>query len=257
MAPVPADQHAVTAWRIARLVLEAIARSANAVGDALDRAPPPRRVGVDLLIGGGAVAAETVNRVARLVATAGRSVAHAVPGAPAVLLWVRPHPEQALAQLVERGRRERTAAFTDVERLAEVLVPAIAAALHDRIDLTALVRERVDLDSLVGEVDLNAIADRLDLNAVASRIDVDTVAERLDLDAVIERIDLVALTERVLDGIDLPEIIRESTGSMTGELVRGVRMQSIEADQALAGLMSRLLRRGRRATPPGELRSAE
>jgi hypothetical protein len=144
-----------------------------------------------------------------------------------------------------------------VERLAEVLVPAIAAALLDRIDLTALVRERVDLDSLVSEVDLNAIADRLDLNAVASRIDVDTVAERLDLDAVIERIDLVALTERVLDGIDLPEIIRESTGSMTGELVRGVRMQSIEADQALAGLMSRLLRRGRRATPPGELRSAE
>jgi hypothetical protein len=36
---------------------------------------------------------------------------------------------------------------------------------------------------------------------------------------------------------------------MTTEMVRGVRMQSIEADQALAGLVGRLLRRRRTGAP--------
>jgi hypothetical protein len=66
--------------------------------------------------------------------------------------------------------------------------------------------------------------------------------------------DLVGLADQVIEGIDLPEIIRESTGTVASEVVRGVRMQSIDADEAIARVVDRLfLRRRRRATDaPGE-----
>jgi hypothetical protein len=60
----------------------------------------------------------------------------------------------------------------------------------------------------------------------------------------------------VLAEIDLPEIIRESTGAMASDTVRGVRMQTISADDAVGRAVDRLrLRRARRVAaeppPPG------
>jgi hypothetical protein len=128
----------------------------------------------------------------------------------------------------------------DIERVVDALIPLVVERALQRIDLTALVAKNVDLDALVAEVDTDA---------VAARIDVDAVARRLDIDAVIARIDLVGLAEEVINAIDLPEIIRESTGSMASETVRGVRMQSIGADETVARIVDRiLLRRRRRAT---------
>ncbi len=92
----------------------------------------------------------------------------------------------------------------------------------DRLDLTELVRERVDLDALVAGV---------------------------NIEAIIRRIDLVALAEEVIAEVDLPEIIRESTGSVASDTIRGVRMQGISGDEALSRAVHRLrLRRGRRDT---------
>jgi hypothetical protein len=148
-----------------------------------------------------------------------------------------------LDYLAERGRRELTAKTEDTKRLLEILIPKIVAEILDRIDLTSLVRERVNLNALVAEVNVDE---------VAARLDVDAVARHLDLDAVINRIDLVGLAEQVIDGIDLPAIIHESTGVMTSEAVRGVRMQSIQVDQALSGLVNRWLhRRGVERAEPG------
>lgn len=53
-----------------------------------------------------------------------------------------------------------------------------------------------------------------------------------------------------VDGIDLPEIIRRSTGSMASDVVRGVRLQTKEADQALSRLVDRLLLLRTRSAPP-------
>ena len=142
-------------------------------------------------------------------------------------------------------------------------------AVVDRLDLMRIVRDRVDLDALVATVDLDAVVGRLDLTRIvrdqvdldlvvgdvdldvaASRLDIDAVARRLDLEAVINRIDLVGLVEGVLEEIDLPELIRESTGTITSDTVREVRMQSISADEAVGRAMDRLrLRRSRRAAP--------
>jgi hypothetical protein len=137
--------------------------------------------------------------------------------------------------------------------LERVDLDAIVRRVLDRIDLTAVVLERVDLDALI-----QAFLDRIDLTAVVLR--------RVDLDAVIQaaldRIDLVPLAVEVIEGVDLPEIIRESTGSMASDTVQGVRMQGIVADEAVGRALDRLLlRRAHRSTrapaASGELSSGQ
>jgi hypothetical protein len=226
------DPDVAIIWRVARLVLEAAAGSASAVNGGLTGMPPTRRVAMDLVIGGGAVAGDVVGRVAGRLTAAGRSFAGTVSRLPLVKgAFGRP---RALSLLAERGRRERAAANADLRRLIAALVPAVTSAVLDRLDLTALIRERVALDMIVAQVDVDA---------VAARVDVDAIARRVDLDAIVDRLDLVDLTNQVIDGIDLPEIIRQSTGSISSGMVRGVRMQGIEADQAVSGLVGRLFHR--------------
>jgi hypothetical protein len=174
--------------------------------------------------------------------------------------------DRLVADIVARVDLDAVAQRLDIE------------AVLDRLDLTETVIYRVDLrilaqqvlrqldpasvDELVSHVDVDAVAARLDLDAVAARLDLDAVLDRLDLtqtvlrrvdlhavvDAALAELDLIALAEQVIDGVDLPEIIRESTGSMASDTVRGVRMQGIEADQAVSRAVDRLLlRHARRA----------
>lgn len=96
----------------------------------------------------------------------------------------------------------------------------------------------------VGLVDL--VLDEMDLNAlVRERVDIDALAADLDIDAVINRIDLITLADKVIEGVDLPAIIRESTNSMTAEVMTDVRTQGERADDAVAGIVNRMLGRDR------------
>ena len=145
------------------------------------------------------------------------------------------------------------------------------AAVVDRMDIDAIVRQvdvdgmlrqvdidaivsKVDIDAIVRQVDIDAIAKRIDVDAIVERIDVDAIVSRVDVDAIVRRLDLVALAEEVVNGIDLPEIIRESTGSMASDVVRDARMQSIDADAAIARVVDRSIRRrrARLTDAPGE-----
>ena len=124
-------------------------------------------------------------------------------------------------------------------------------AIVDRIDLDAVaaridieaIAARLDLDQLAAGLDVTAVVDRVDLDAVAARIDADRVVARVDLDAVVARLDLVGIAQSVIDAIDLPEIVRESTGALSSDAVRAVRTESRRADDRVAGLFDRLLRR--------------
>src|SRR4051794_36923227 len=60
----------------------------------------------------------------------------------------------------------RNAAGTVDDGVSTVLRWVAAAAL-DRVDVTSLVAEHVDLDALVATVDVDAVADRLDLLGLA------------------------------------------------------------------------------------------
>jgi hypothetical protein len=159
------------------------------------------------------------------------------------------------------------------------LVPEIAQGLADQVDLTALVRERVDVNAIVEDVDidrildrvdidavvdrldideivarvdmerlardfpLDTIVDRLDVNGVADRLDIERVIARTDLLAIVERLDLAEIAEEVIDEIDLPRLVRESSGIMANETVQTVRVQGMNADRLVSRVVDRVLRR--------------
>lgn len=63
---------------------------------------------------------------------------------------------------------------------------------------------------------------------------------------MMKRLDMAGLAEGVIAEVDLAEIIRQSTGSVASDTVRGVRMQGISGDEAVGRVVARLrLRRGR------------
>jgi hypothetical protein len=93
---------------------------------------------------------------------------------------------------------------------------------------------------------VDLVLDELDLNALMrDRVDIDALAADLDIEAVINRVDLIALADKVIEGVDLPAIIRESTNSMTSEVMTDVRTQSERADDVVSGIVDRMLGRDR------------
>lgn len=130
-------------------------------------------------------------------------------------------------------------ARTDVDA---VISRADVDAVVARVDLDAILA-RLDLDAIVGRVDLDLVTDRLDLDTIAKRLDLDAVVERVDLDAVVARLDLAGIAREVVDAIDLTEILRQSTGVVSSDAVRGLRAEGMRADDVVAGFVSRVLRR--------------
>lgn len=113
----------------------------------------------------------------------------------------------------------------EATRVTVAAVTRITELVLDRIDLTALVRERVDIEAIIADVDIDAI-----------------VAD-VDIDAIIARIDLIGLADQIIDGVDLPAIIRESTGTVTAEVITDVRTQTARADDVVSGFVDRVLGR--------------
>ncbi|ATQ28971.1 hypothetical protein D092_19920 [Rhodococcus ruber Chol-4] len=136
----------------------------------------------------------------------------------------------------------------DIERILDrVDIDAVAARIAiapilARVDIDA-VAARVDVAAIVDRVDLDALAAKIDVEAIIDRVDLDALAAKIDVDAIIGRVDLVGLANAVIEGVDLPSIIRESTGSMSTEAVRGVRSQGMHADDAVSGFVGRFFGR--------------
>lgn len=198
----------------------------------------------DLVAGTAVIGAEVAAGMAGIVAgvlgAAGRRLSRPVAGVTRTIgTPFGGRIGRAAARVADRGREERKRAAADLERLLDALVPDVVHAVVARIDMTALVRQEVDLDE------------------VAAAIDVDAIARRVDVEAVIARVDLVGITEDILDRIDLPEIIRESAGSMTTEAVHDVRMTGIGADEAVNRAVDRLLRRRGTRRTAGPLPQAD
>jgi hypothetical protein len=81
------------------------------------------------------------------------------------------------------------------------------------------------------------------ITAVAVEL-VDRVLDELDINALVrERVDLIGLADEVVAGIDLPAIIRDSTGSVTADVMDDVRTQGERADDAVSGIVDRILGR--------------
>ena len=87
------------------------------------------------------------------------------------------------------------------------------------------------------------------------RLYLDVIVDTVDLERQVNRIDLVKIADQVIEGVDLPQMIRESTGSLSTEAVHGARVQGMQADDAVAGFVGRLF--GRDNAPSSDKPSPE
>ena len=149
-------------------------------------------------------------------------------------------------RLAEGGVRLARPAVTPVLRplaRAALHLPGVPGGLHPATWLTTLVHEGATRRAAIEER-----ADALLPEALTG------VIRRARLDEVLPRsIDLAALAVGVIDEVDLPEVIRESTGSMASVTVREARLHAVAADASVGRVVDRLLlrRRPRAVDGPG------
>lgn len=116
-------------------------------------------------------------------------------------------------------------------------LPIVGARLH---------RRRTDL-ARRGEllIDQSIEPVKAIIAVVAAQV-VELVLDEIDLNNLIrERIDLIGLADEVIDGVDLQAIIRQSTSTVTENVMSDVRSQGERADDMVSGFVDRLLGRAR------------
>src|SRR6185312_8506895 len=112
----------------------------------------------------------------------------------------------------------------------------------DRVLVPLGERGRHDREVLVEH--LNEVADLLLPRVVAATL------ARLDLTQLLrDNVDLDVLATDIIESIDLPEIVRVSSASVSSETVQGVRIQAVEADKAIARVVDRVLLRRTARSP--------
>ena len=242
----------------ATAILDAVARSVNP-----DVAEEGGRSLALPVMAGAAIGAAA--QAGALAVRAGLTAARTTGGLASVVMgslvgadrtrWL----QDRLADVDERGQRERDEAELAATSIADVIVPAIVDAVVDHLDLTALVADRVDLDAVVVRLDVDRVVDRVDLqraidrisiDEIAAKLDIDAVAARLDIQAVVDRMDVVGIAQGVIDELDIPELIRESTGAMSAETVDTIRLRGMDADRFITRVMDRVLSRKGDDVPP-------
>ena len=152
-----------------------------------------------------------------------RGVAGAVRAGPAAADRAARGPRRA-------GARHRVWVGRGVERLLDQWTPVVAELVLSRLDLTGIVTATSTSTTWSGRWTSTPSSPvststrswggststprsrGVDLDAAVEGVDIDAIAGRLDIDAVIDRIDVVAMVEEVIAAIDLPAIIRDSTG---------------------------------------------
>jgi len=161
----------------------------------------------------------------------------------------------ARADLEEARRRAVTIDFFSR------LVPAVADAILERVDVAAVVRRvpladiiaAIDIDALLDQVDMNAILAHVDVDALLERIDVDGIVARVDISAMLDRVDMTSIVGEVLDEVDIGGIVRESTGSITSDAVDGARLTAMRLDGFVGRVADKVLLRrtsDREGLPP-------
>ena len=197
---------------------------------------------IDVALGAAAAIATPIVAVSKAAAYV------AAPAAEAAWEFVK-HPPlvpQALSlgsmldRLGDRGRAVRQAATGDLatattdtlDSVVPGLVPGLVGQVVDRVDVTGLVLEMVDIDRIV-----TSALDGMDLtDVVISRVDLDRIVTKvldgMDLTEIVRtRVDVAGLAEDVIDDVDLPEIIRDSTTGVAADFVNQGRLVALSGDE--------------------------
>lgn len=111
-----------------------------------------------------------------------------------------------------------------VNSILDEVVPPVFNAIISRVDLTEIVVRNVNINEIVAQADINPILDRIPMTEIA---------------------------DYVIEEIDLPALVRESTGGVADDILGLLRFQAIETDNFFSNLVDKVL--FRRVTRTEEL----
>jgi hypothetical protein len=137
---------------------------------------------------------------------------------------------QATAQSVIGGALDR-------------LVPPLIDSIVSRVNLTEVVISQVDLRAVV-----ESALDQLDLTEiVVERVDVNRIVAQANIDDVVDRVPMIQIADYIIEEIDLPRIIRESTGGIAMDAFTTTRYSAARTDEFVSKIVDTLLlrRKGR------------
>jgi hypothetical protein len=196
-----------TAALVTATIARAAGRALDEVGGASRRVPLIPGATAGLLVGAGRVIVQLGSKAAGVMDPSGRRTTSAKEGAVALI---------------------------------DDVVPRIVARVVDRLDLTQLITDHIDLDEVLRSIDVDELAQRFPVEDLARRLDVRELAGRVDVEYLLQRVDLGGLALRVIEEIDLPAIIRGSTEDLSGEALDALRFRAMHADQLLTRWRDRL-----------------
>ncbi|MBK5288066.1 MAG: hypothetical protein JJE46_06325 [Acidimicrobiia bacterium] len=232
------------AQRASDLGLGAVTLSTKAIGDLLDRywpgEGPPNRANPSIARRLARAATGMALVTERRVFATGTAVeqgaqraletARRVPLIRDVLVGIDASLDRWAGHAdIETARREQAVSAFVIQ-----LVPAIIDG----------VLERIDINSVLDRVDLDRLLDQVDIDRLLEHIDIDRMMSRIDLDALMQRIELGPIVSDVLDDVDIGGIVRESTGSITGDAVDSARLTAMRLDGFVGRVADRILLRG-------------
>ncbi len=100
------------------------------------------------------------------------------------------------------------------------------------------------LDTVV-PVAVNAIVSRIDINEIVKEhVDVNEIVAQADITPILDRVPMAEIADYVIEEIDLPSLVRESTGGVADGLLGTLRFQAIQTDNFVSQIVDRVLFRG-------------
>jgi len=118
---------------------------------------------------------------------------------------------------------------TAVNAVLDEVVPPVVNAVVSRVNLTEIVVQHVDINAIVARADINPILDRIPMTEIA---------------------------DYVIEEIDLPGLVRESTGGVADDLLGILRFQAITTDNFVSGIVDRVLFRSKVRSADTDVSSA-
>ncbi|MFM7271547.1 MAG: hypothetical protein ACKO2C_07915 [Actinomycetes bacterium] len=238
--------------RASRLGLGVAGIAVGATTAAIDRlGPEPNSAGASTLrrlpsaaLGVGMAASERVLAVSAQVESSAGFAVQAARSLPVVGGTIAAG-DRAVERWSVRGIEEQAGNEALLGAFVVRLVPELAAAIVERLDLAAIIAA-VPIDRIVEQIDIDAIIARVDVDALIRRVDVDGIVARVDVNRIMARVDIAPMASEVLDTIDIGSIVRESTGSVTGDIVDSARVQSMQLDTLVNRIVDTILLRRRR-----------
>jgi hypothetical protein len=268
--------------RATDLGLGAASIAASAAVDAIERfvpgeaapdddvaAPGVVRLVPGALLGAGLVAQRRMLDVSARVEKGVTQVAGALARTPVLGAPVRA-TEQYLGRWSDVGEVEQARNRALVAEFVRRLAPELATAVINQLDMATLTEQlpidaivagvdidalldRVDVESIIERVDVEKIIDRVDVGKIIDRVNVDAIVGRVDVQAIIGRVDIAPMATNIIAEVDIGAIVRESTGSITGDAVDGGRVLGMRLDDFSDRIVDRILfrRKHRNLEVPG------